>query len=717
MKREEKKKKKFTRLNVSEWRKKKDCPVVYRLSGNGRLQYQEREREQRKRLAVSLGTLLLALLVVWLAYPSLLVQAGELVEETYQKSNHLYDKYKLENYSLDFYVDTSGDWLPWNWGEGIGKSIYAALFELTNVIWFLTRLFSYFIGFLIEEAYDLDFISSTVDYLAVNLQKLAGVSPSGFRSHGLFPSVLPIAVLVVGIYFFYQAVVKQSFSKAVSSLVTFVVVAVFGMGIIAYSGQYLGMVNTFQKEFNQEVLKNSETLTLGNGTGTGTGTASIRDSLFSIMVYEPYLLLQYGTVDEEELGADRIEELLEAEAGSAEREEVARTEAVDRENEQLGIAKVASRLGSVLLIFLLDVIIGVCVGIFTGVMIFSQFTFVLYVSFIPVVILIAMFPNSTSGVKRLLEKTFGALLKKGWITIILSVVFGFSTMCYQLTGSKNFLWTMFLQVVLYVGAVTKSGELFGFLSFGGERDNSVKRAGGKLSSAVRTAMLGNVLKNQKKLADGRDAEQMRDAGDRTERNRKSEGTNADGKQKKGMSQTKGKKAEELEQKRKAQAEKEGQKRSQAAEGKPGQKTEGKSGQKPGEPEKRKGQYPEGTKNARTAAEIDQRRLELQKTEGKTEPGNRAGNQIGGLDRHADARRLEPQNERGRIEPEGTRKEILARPQDRKEENGTRFRSIETQKNGQVRLRENQKQEEFGRQKNPESEKLERELLNRIEGRR
>lgn len=38
-----------------------------------------------------------------------------------------YARYPLERYLLDFYVDTSGDWLPWNWGEGISNNLYSAL--------------------------------------------------------------------------------------------------------------------------------------------------------------------------------------------------------------------------------------------------------------------------------------------------------------------------------------------------------------------------------------------------------------------------------------------------------------------------------------------------------------------------------------------------------------------------------------------------------------
>lgn len=60
------------------------------------------------------------------------VQATGLVDETIDTSNE-YSKYGLNQYQLDYYVDNSWGWLPWNWSDGIGQSVMYGLYAITNL--------------------------------------------------------------------------------------------------------------------------------------------------------------------------------------------------------------------------------------------------------------------------------------------------------------------------------------------------------------------------------------------------------------------------------------------------------------------------------------------------------------------------------------------------------------------------------------------------------
>ena len=57
-----------------------------------------------------------------------------LVDDTVDAANE-YSKYPLDNYQLDFCVDSGWDWLPWNWLDGIGKQVMYGLYAITNFIW------------------------------------------------------------------------------------------------------------------------------------------------------------------------------------------------------------------------------------------------------------------------------------------------------------------------------------------------------------------------------------------------------------------------------------------------------------------------------------------------------------------------------------------------------------------------------------------------------
>ena len=52
--------------------------------------------------------------VVFLSLFGTVAHATGLVDDTVNADN-LYSQYPLENYQLDFYVDNSWGWLPWNW--------------------------------------------------------------------------------------------------------------------------------------------------------------------------------------------------------------------------------------------------------------------------------------------------------------------------------------------------------------------------------------------------------------------------------------------------------------------------------------------------------------------------------------------------------------------------------------------------------------------------
>lgn len=446
-------------------------------------------KKDRRVQAAGLALMLLLPLVALVLSPNLAVQAG-ILPESVGVTDHLYDKYALSAYSLEFWVDTSGDWLPWNWGEGIGKNVDYILCVLADFIWMIAQYLGYFLGWLVEQAYSLDFINDTVTYLGANMQKVLGVDASGFRGHGLLPSFLPILIILVGCYFLYLAVVKSQFTRATTTILTFVVVGVLGVGMVAYSGSYLTQINTFQQEFNQEVLTISDTLTVGD---TNSGTSGIRDSLFSIMVYQPYLLLQYGTTDIEEIGQERIDSLLSA--SREERETIVQSEVSEQKNESMTVGKQGERLVNAFFIVLLDLVIFFCVACLVAYMILSQVMFNVYVSFLPVVLVFALFPNNTRNLTSYLKKLFGVLMNKAGITLILSVVFGLSTVAYRLAGTHSFLWTMFLQVVIYVGALMKSSELLGFMSIRGDgEDRAVKRAGSRISSIIGGFMLGHKLR-------------------------------------------------------------------------------------------------------------------------------------------------------------------------------------------------------------------------------
>ena len=89
-------------------------------------------------------------LTVVLSLVGTIAVATSLVDDTVEAGN-LYSQYSLNNYQLDFFVDSSWDWLPWNWGDGLGKSVMYGLYAITNFIWTVSLYLSNATGYVVQK--------------------------------------------------------------------------------------------------------------------------------------------------------------------------------------------------------------------------------------------------------------------------------------------------------------------------------------------------------------------------------------------------------------------------------------------------------------------------------------------------------------------------------------------------------------------------------------
>ena len=147
---------------------------------------------------------------------------------------------------------------------------------------------------------------------------------------------------------------QRETTKAIHAVVNFVVVFVLSAAFIAYAPDYIGKINEFSADISNASLTLGTKIVLPNSESQGKDSVDlIRDSLFSIQVKQPWLLLQYGNSDVESIGADRVESLLSTspnENNGQDREEIVVEEIEDRENTNLTNHKEPSnRLGTCLL--------------------------------------------------------------------------------------------------------------------------------------------------------------------------------------------------------------------------------------------------------------------------------------------------------------------------------------------------------------------------------
>ena len=420
-------------------------------------------------LSVILGVL------VFLSITGTVAHAAGLVDNTVSDAN-TYSKYPLENYQLDFYVDSSWDWLPWNWLDGIGKSIQYGLYAITNFAWTVSLYISNATGYVVQEAYKLDFISDTASSIGKNIQTLAGITSSGFSSEGFYVGFLLILILVMGIYVAYTGLIKRETTKAVHAVINFLVVFILSASFIAYAPNYISKINDFSADISSSALSLGTKIVLPDSNSKGKDSVDlIRDSLFSIQVKQPWLLLQYGESDIETLGSDRVESLLSESPDTDDREDVVIEEIEDKDNDYLSVTKTMTRLGMVVFLFIFNIGISAFVFLLTGMMIFSQVLFIIYAMFLPISFILSMIPTYEGMAKKALTKLFNTIMMRAGITLIITTAFSISTMFYSISSSYPFFMVAFLQIVTFAGIYFKLGDLMAMFSLQSSDTQQVSR--------------------------------------------------------------------------------------------------------------------------------------------------------------------------------------------------------------------------------------------------
>ena len=428
---------------------------------------------------LKMALFVVALSLILLSLLGTVAHATGLVDDTINAEN-LYSKYPLSNYQLDFYVDNSWSWLPWNWLDGIGKSVQYGLYCITNFVWTISLYLSNATGYVVQEAYKLDFINDMADSIGQSIQTLAGVTENGFSSTGFYVGFLLLIILIVGLYVAYTGLIKRETSKALHAVINFVVVFVLSASFIAYAPDYIKKINEFSSDISTASLDLGTKIMLPNSDSEGKDSVDlIRDSLFSIQVEQPWLLLQFGNSNAEEIGADRVEALVSAspedEDGKT-REEVVKTEIEDNDNNNLTIPQVVNRLGMVFFLLFFNLGITIFVFLLTGMMLFSQILFIIFAMFLPISFLLSMIPSYESMAKQAIVRVFNTIMTRAGITLIVTVAFSISSMFYNISTDYPFFMVAFLQIVCFAGIYMKLGDLMSMFSLNaGDSQNMGRR--------------------------------------------------------------------------------------------------------------------------------------------------------------------------------------------------------------------------------------------------
>lgn len=424
-------------------------------------------------IAICFCTILLLLSLI-----GTVAEATGLVDDTVQAGN-LYSKYSLNNYQLDFFVDSSWDWLPWNWGDGLGKSVMYGLYAITNFIWTVSLYLSNATGYVVQEAYKLDFISDTAESIGKNIQTLAGINENGMQTSGFYFGFLLLMILALGVYVVYTGLLKREATKAVRAVINFVMIFLLSGSFIAYAPTYITKINEFSSDVSEAALTLGTKIVVPHSESQGKDSVDlIRDSLFSIQVQQPWLLLQFDGSNIEEIGEERVKKILSVspdENKGKDREEAVRAEIEDNDNANLSITKTMNRLGTVVFLVLFNIGISFFIFLLTGIMLFSQILFIIFAMFLPISFLLSMLPTYESLGKKAIIRLFNTIMMRAGVTLVITTAFSISTMFFNISATYPFFMVAFLQIVTFAGIYFKLGDIMSMFNLQSNDSQSMGR--------------------------------------------------------------------------------------------------------------------------------------------------------------------------------------------------------------------------------------------------
>ena len=361
------------------------------------------------------------------------------------------------------------------------------------------------------------------DSIGKNIQVLAGMSMGSkrFNADGFYTWMLIFVVLIVGGYMGYVGLMKRETTKAVSAAVNMFVIFLLTAAFIAYAPQYIKNINDFSSDLSNGVLELGTKLVMpGNDEMGKKATDKIRNNLFAVQVYKPWLLLQFGTTDENAIESERVAAGIDgnrirsvlsvsplANFGE-DRQAAVKTEIETYKNANMTVTNVASRFGIVILIFFLNLIISIFVIIMCGMVVFTQLMFIIFALYLPLNFILSMLPTYNGLLKKAVLKLFNTILMRAGLTLLITIAFSLSAMIYSMSGDYPFLMVAFLQIVVFVGIYLKMDEILSMVALG---DGSGNKRGRFLRSMGRYMVMRKLF-GRRYSSGGRRAAVSRNAG-------------------------------------------------------------------------------------------------------------------------------------------------------------------------------------------------------------
>ncbi|GGA58372.1 hypothetical protein GCM10007416_34470 [Kroppenstedtia guangzhouensis] len=393
-----------------------------------------------------------------------------------------YNDYYPSQYSLELVLD---DTYFWEIVDSASNTGHFFIHQIINSMWQALVVFDFQVISVVENGFSTDIVDVFADAVGSVVQKIAGFDGDGIGSNGIWGEMITFMIVLAGAWAAYMLIVKRASTRAASGLGSTLLVLILALALFGNASGVMKYLNEISSGLSQEVLGVGVDLTpksearileeerqLQKGitpaepreTPKEAISFKMADRLYEMLIYEPYILLQYGKPPQE-ITQERADEILRHKVASKERMKAVRKEVNEENTHMMTTAGTFERFTVVSLLWITHLILGICFLIIAAAILFFQLLFIILTLFAPFALLMAIIPSWTYVAINWFKRWVGAILMKLVLSVFLSILLTISQVLYSTVPSSDYgyIWTITVQLILVIGVIWKRKDILDIL--------------------------------------------------------------------------------------------------------------------------------------------------------------------------------------------------------------------------------------------------------------
>ncbi|RAN74825.1 CD3337/EF1877 family mobilome membrane protein [Bacillus sp. SRB_331] len=361
-----------------------------------------------------------------------------------------FEEYPPSSYGIDVYTPEGGfgeSLKFWKWKDNIKEQIVATIFILISIAWTVNLAISSLVTSLVGQSMSLNIVADVGDKLGEVISKTAGFN--GSWGNGIYSELIGLMLALLACWVIWVGFIQRRQSEMLGGLLKALGILVFTLGFFTNSSYIIKGLNNFSEQVNKTVLDTSQSIS-GASEGHSSGVDSITDLTHTLLIKQPYTLLQFGTTDMKKIGDERIKKLLTT-TDPEKRKDLLKEEVEIQKNKTLSLDATFERGALVLLLGVINAPLWIVLGLCSMAMLFYQLMFIIVALMSPVMLLMALVPAWTGTAKRFLAELFRTLLMKVAIGFLVTLMFWVSSILFSATDKYGYLVVAILQILSFLG--------------------------------------------------------------------------------------------------------------------------------------------------------------------------------------------------------------------------------------------------------------------------